>query len=218
MLLEKQRLFRSITNQQAHRSFVSKKLQHLLQMDSPSKCFFRLQKNLANTHNMLSSQTPDGQTATCERQIAKTARDLYLQIFIGKTTQDKAVQELLDRGPTFVDSERERLNSPITTLQELHGLAARKAPGIDGLPVELYAAFRDRLGPCPWELMTESLQKGELPLSCRTAVVTLLPNKGDLRVNQNWRPVPLLCADHNMFSKVLANRLKMVLGQLIQPV
>lgn len=90
----------------------------------------------------------------------------------------------------------------------MKGLAAGKSPGIDGLPVEFYAAFWDELGPC---LLKES------PQSCRRAVVTLLPKKGDLRCIGNWRPMSLLCADYKIFAKVLANRLKEVVGQLVQP-
>ena len=51
----------------------------------------------------------------------------------------------------------------------------------------------------------------ELPLSCRRAVLTLVPKKGDLSDLKNWRPVALLCADIKIFSKGLANWLK---GQL----
>lgn len=43
----------------------------------------------------------------------------------------------------------------------------------------------------------------ELPLT-----ITLLPKKGDLSDLRNWLPVALLCADIEIFSESLANRLK----------
>lgn len=46
-------------------------------------------------------------------------------------------------------------------------------------------------------------------------MVTLLPKKGDLQEIKNWRPVSLLCKDLKIFSKVLANRLKDVMGQVV---
>ncbi len=62
-----------------------------------------------------------------------------------------------------------------------------------------------------------TLLKGGLPLSCRRAVVTLLPKKGDLTEIKNWRPVSLLCSDYKLLSKTLAIRLAKVMGEVIHP-
>ncbi|KAI3376859.1 hypothetical protein L3Q82_000115 [Scortum barcoo] len=83
------------------------------------------------------------------------------------------------------------------TLDELHvalmSLANGKAPGIDGIPVEFYKAFWPVVGEDMLEVFQESFQNGFLPQSCRRAVITLLPKKGDLQDLKNWRPVSLLC-------------------------
>ena len=52
----------------------------------------------------------------------------------------------------------------------------------------------------------ESLNNGVLPQSCRRAVLTLLPKKGDLCLVKNWRPVALLCTDFKILSKCIANK------------
>ncbi len=66
-------------------------------------------------------------------------------------------------------------------------------------------------------MLNESLAEGRLPLSCRRAVLTLLPKKGDLTDIKNWRPVSLLCTDYKLLSKTLANRLTEVMEQVIHP-
>ena len=91
----------------------------------------------------------------------------------------------------------------------------RKAPGIDGLTVEFYKAFWDILAHDIIEVFNESLVSGSLPLSCRRAVITLLPKKGNLQNIGNWRPVSLLCTDYKILSKVLANRLKGTMEQIL---
>ncbi|KAI4884328.1 hypothetical protein NFI96_003224 [Prochilodus magdalenae] len=96
----------------------------------------------------------------------------------------------------------------------LQSMANGKAPGIDGLPAEFYKAFWDVVGEDLLAMLNDSLVGGHLPLSCRRAVLTLLPKKGDLSEAKNWRPVSLLCADYKVLSKVLANRLKEVMGQV----
>ena len=65
------------------------------------------------------------------------------------------------------------------------------------------------------ETLIVSLDQGELPLSCRRAVLCLLPKKGDLQQITNWRPVSLLNTDYKIVSKVLAMRLKNVISLLI---
>uniref|UniRef100_A0A9J8BR89 Reverse transcriptase domain-containing protein n=1 Tax=Cyprinus carpio carpio TaxID=630221 RepID=A0A9J8BR89_CYPCA len=90
-----------------------------------------------------------------------------------------------------------------------------KTPGIDGLPVEFYKEFWAVLNEDLLAVLNESLVDGSLPLSCRRAVITLLPKKGDLQEIKNWRPVSLLCSDFKILSKTLANRLRKVMGQVI---
>ncbi|KAL0148756.1 hypothetical protein M9458_055934, partial [Cirrhinus mrigala] len=62
----------------------------------------------------------------------------------------------------------------------LQEMESGKAPGIDGLPVDLYKSLWAELKEDLLEVLNESLAEGQLPLSCRRAVLTLLPKKGDL--------------------------------------
>ncbi|CAM2094993.1 unnamed protein product [Caretta caretta] len=86
-------------------------------------------------------------------------------------------------------------------------MPTNKSPGMDGLTVEFYRAFWDILGPDLVIVWAESLQSGVLPLSCRRAVLALLPKKGDLRDLRNWRPVSLLSTDYKIVAKAISLRL-----------
>ncbi len=90
-----------------------------------------------------------------------------------------------------------------------------KAPGIDGIPVEFYKAFWAVVGDDLFDVLNDSLSRGLLPLSCRRAVITLIPKKGDLRNIKNWRPVSLLCSDFKVLSKALAIRLREAIGWIV---
>ncbi|KAI3376754.1 hypothetical protein L3Q82_000356 [Scortum barcoo] len=68
-----------------------------------------------------------------------------------------------------------------------------------------------------WRFLTTAWREDGLPLSCRRAVITLLPKKGDLQELKNWRPVSLLCTDYKIMSKVLASRLREVMASIIHP-
>lgn len=71
-----------------------------------------------------------------------------------------------------------RLGRPLQ-LEELaaalSGMQGRKAPGIDGLTVEFYKEYWNILGPDLLKVLNGSLANGSLPLSCRRAIVALLP-------------------------------------------
>lgn len=52
------------------------------------------------------------------------------------------------------------------------------------------------------QVFIDSLTSGRLPVSSHRPVITVLPKKGDLLEIKNWRPVPLLCCDYKLLSKV----------------
>ncbi|CAM4432693.1 unnamed protein product, partial [Caretta caretta] len=96
-------------------------------------------------------------------------------------------------------------------------MPTNKSPGMDGLTVEFYRAFWDILGPDLVTVWAESLQSGVLPLSCRRAVLALLPKKGDLRDLRNWHPVSLLSMDYKIVAKAISLRLGSVMADVIHP-
>lgn len=96
----------------------------------------------------------------------------------------------------------------------LHGMQGRRALVVDGLTVELYIAFWDLVAHDMLEVLNETQASGSLPLSCRTAVVTLLPKKGNLLEIKNWCPMSLLCLDYRILSKALASRRKEAMKQV----
>lgn len=63
---------------------------------------------------------------------------------------------------------------PYATLLEKE---SGRAPGADGLQVKIYKAFWAVVGENLLVVLNESLAEGSFPLSCRRAVITLLPKK-----------------------------------------
>ncbi|CAM2100587.1 unnamed protein product [Caretta caretta] len=117
-------------------------------------------------------------------------------------------------------SNRDRLELPLTLaefLEALRCMPTNKSPGMDGLTVEFYRVFWDILGPDLVTIWAESLQSGVLPLSCRRAVLALLPKKGDFRDLRNWRPVSFLSTDYKIVLKAISLRLVSVLADVIHP-
>jgi hypothetical protein len=92
-----------------------------------------------------------------------------------------------------------------------------KAPGPDGFPAEFYQVF--------WSLIKDDLMamfhdfhQGKLPLfSLNFGILTLVPKLKEVKMIQQYRPICMLNVSFKIFTKVLANRLKVVANKVITP-
>jgi len=62
--------------------------------------------------------------------------------------------------------------------EALQGMSIGKAPGPDGLPIEIYKTFAGKLLPHLLEMFNESFEKEILPPSLRSALITLILKPG----------------------------------------
>ncbi|KAG6940501.1 hypothetical protein G0U57_015904, partial [Chelydra serpentina] len=153
-------------------------------------------------------------------EMRERARAFYAGLFSPDPTDADACGVLWDGLPTVSTGDRDRLELPLTLAEfseALRLMPTNKSPGMDGLTVEFYRVFWDVLGPDLATVWAESLESGVLPLSCRRAVLALLPKKGDLRDLRNWRPVSLLSTDYKVVAKAISLRLRSVLADVIHP-
>ena len=98
----------------------------------------------------------------------------------------------------------------------LNSFSLNKVPGNDGLPIEFYKTFWDFLGEPLVECFNESFVKGKMSPSQRQAVITLIEKKDQDRCDlKNWRPISLLNVDAKIASKVIAERMKRLLPEVI---
>ena len=106
------------------------------------------------------------------------------------------------------------------TMEELQEavktMARNKSPGTDGFSVDLYVVFWQKLKDFLFEAMQFGLKEGILHRSAREGIISLIPKKDrDLQYVHQWRPIVLLNTDFKILSKVLANRLKDSLNDII---
>ena len=84
----------------------------------------------------------------------------------------------------------------------LHKIRSGRAPGPDGLPIELYRALWPELGEELLAVFNDGLECGELPVDTQRGAVTLLyKRKGNVRELDNWRPLTMLNVDHKLSSR-----------------
>ena len=209
---------KDLLSTKAQGALVRSRFQSINEMDAPTSFFFGLEKKQNQSRSIHSLLSDDGQELTEPSQIRKRAVDFYSALYRSEYKEHEKYAVFCDNLPQVSTRSNANLGKPLS-LQELHSalmnMQGGKAPGIDGLTVEFYKAFWDVIGEDLMAVLNESLAVGLLPLSCRRAVITLLPKKGNLQDIKNWRPVSLLCTEYKILSKALANRVKGVMDQVI---
>ncbi|CAM2105878.1 unnamed protein product [Caretta caretta] len=217
---EKREELRALEDHRARGAFVRSRIRLLREMDCGSRFFYALEKTRGAKKHVTCLLAEDGTPLTDPEEMCGRARDFYTSLFSPDPTDPDACEVLWEELPTVSVGDRDRLELPLTLAEfseALRRMPTNKSPGMDGLTVEFYRVFWDILGPDLVTVWAESLQSGVLPLSCRRAVLALLPKKGDLRDLRNWRPVSLLSTDYKIVAKAISLRLGSVMVDVVHP-
>ena len=80
-----------------------------------------------------------------------------------------------------------------------------KTPGNNGIPIEFYKKFWSLISDPFIYSVNECFEKGEMSVSQKQAVITLIEKKGKDRSSlENWRPISLLNVDTKIMTIVLS--------------
>ena len=135
-----------------------------------------------------------------------------------KALDENFSDEFFSHCPTMDRDQQALLARPLS-LAELRlalGTCKESAPGLDGIPYSFYKAFPEPLLGMLIDSWNYALQSGNLTLSHRQSCLTLLPKKGkDHQQLGNWRPISLSACDLKLITKAYANRLKLVLPEIL---
>ena len=101
----------------------------------------------------------------------------------------------------------------------LKQVGLNKSPGLDGLPYEVYLRMSHMFVPILTDMFNHWFTQGAIPGSVIKGVITLL-KKGGKHVWEgldDYRPITLLNTELKILARVLANRLQLVISDLIGP-
>jgi hypothetical protein len=91
----------------------------------------------------------------------------------------------------------------------------RSAPGIDGYSYRFINHFWNIFRYPLFKCAEEGLEDNTLPEFFKTAVIKLIPKKGDTSRIKNWRPISLLSNFYKIISRLINTRLQAVCDRLL---
>ena len=193
--------------------------QNISDMDAPTSYFFSLEKKNGQRKVIHTLLADTGKELVEPRQIRERAVSFYQALYSSEEEEEQtSMEEFFSELPQISEESNSQLAAPLRMeelLAALQGMQGRRAPGIDGLTPEFYKAYWGILAQDILQVFNECLASGSMPVSCRRAVLILLPKKGNLQDIKNWHPVSLLCVDYKLLSKALASRLGKAMEQVI---
>ena len=177
-----------------------------------------------SSRGVASLRAPDGALHTAAPAVARLFAQQAARVSTEPSTDPAAQQEVLAAlaaGPQLSAQQAQQLGSTSIDAAEVRRALRRSkpgtAPGLDGIPVQLYRKFADVLAPLLARLLTSMGTTDSAPRGFNRGVISFLYKKGDPCLASNYRPITLLNTDYRLLSKVLAHRLGRCLPSLISP-
>jgi len=187
--------------------------------ETSSSYFLRMEKSNGLRRHITAIRDLSDQTRTTTPEILDAWREFYQNLFTATETDQPTQDELLDNLERRLDPEQASVCEGLITCEEAlaaaKGMARGKTPGLDGLPVEFYLAFWPVLGTDLVSVLNFSFREGNLTISQRRGVISLIHKKDDPLNMKNWRPISLLTVDYKIATRCMAGRLLRVIGSVV---
>ena len=103
------------------------------------------------------------------------------------------------------------------TLQELgavlRDLHYGKAADADGMVAEMFKYSNIPLQTCLLDIYNSMIASGSFEMSWQHTLFSMLPKSGDSSQPTNWRPIAVSKITYKIFSRLLYNRLRVVMDE-----
>lgn len=191
------------------------KTQWLVDGERNSKIFHKI-TNDHQRRNAIFKLKIEEEEVVCQDHIKKEVIEFYEKLY----SRDQAEFVQLDEFNFSSISEIENIwiereISEDEILPTISSFKLNKSPGPDKFPIEFYRASWDVIKEDFMKVVDEFNEKGGVDWRLNCTFLSLIPKKNAAIELKDFRPISLVSTIYKILSKVLANRLKVVMPNLI---
>ena len=208
-----------IEQRRCNGAIVRSRARYVVEGEKCTKYFLGLEKTKQERNYLERVVGRDGEIITDFVGIAERVQDFYTGLFRKEETDDRDIELVLDKvRARLSEGDKESCEGEIGSGEieaAISGLGRNKSPGIDGITGEFYREFRQELVPVLVRVYRQIEETGELLDSMMIGIVSIIYKKGDRNRLENYRPLSMLNNDYKILARVLANRIKGVIGTVV---
>ena len=195
------------------------RVQWLSEGDNNTKFFHRKASSQRRKNKIDALQKPDGSVTEDHGTIKSMTREFYANLFTSEGTY--GMDAVLNTVPTRVTNDMNAdLIKPYTEEEvktALFQMVPSKAPGPDGFPAHFFQRHWDLCGSEVTKVVLNVLEGRESLEAFNATSVVLIPKVNKPNLLSQFRPISLCNVLLKIVSKVQANRLKLILPEIISP-
>ncbi|XP_062028333.1 uncharacterized protein LOC133744209 [Rosa rugosa] len=189
--------------------------------DRNSAFFHRRACNRKSRNSIRGLTDEQGQWQSEPAEIQRLLLTYFKTVFSSEGGDARALQTVLDATPTKVTrSMNESLVQPYTDDEikaALFQMHPSKSPGPDGMSPFFFQKYWNVVSMDVCNAIRNFLEKGELWPEANYTFLCLIPKTKSPKVAAHFRPIALCNVICRIASKVVANRLKCILPEIISP-
>ena len=190
-------------------------------LEVPTKHFLKVEENIQRSNNIQAIEDTSGRIRDDNEGIVDTFTDYYTKLYTHEQTNPDVQDKYAAYAKTLEDAQTAELEKQIEVTDiktALDGMNKGKSPGPDGLTTEFYQHFASQVTPLLHAMISEAYRNKQLPPNMGESYIKLLPKKKtDRTQTKNYRPISLLNTDYKILTKVIANKIKPYLKDLVHP-
>ena len=178
--------------------------------------FFHKMANAHRRRNCLRKISINGRRLDKEAEIKEGLVDAFKNLLSAPRVWRPSLPELsFNEIESGVAAKLEEVFSEEEIWTATSGLNGDKAPGPDGFPLAFWSSTGISLSLRWWVFFKEFHEQDRLVRSLNATFLVLVPKKQNVEDLKDLRPISLVGGLYKILAKVLANRIKRVMGQVI---
>lgn len=201
---------------------VRSRAKYIDQGERPTKYFCALEKHNYVSKIICSIEQENGTKINKQEEILQETKLFYENLYKSRDhLLDIELEDYMkDNNMTKLNQEQAITIEGMLTYKEigatLQNMKPDKSPGISGFTAEFFKTFWKQIGQFVLRSLNFGFIHGELSITQRQGLITCIPKENKAKqFLKNWRPLTLLDVVYKIASGTIANRLKLVLDQLI---